>query len=157
MRRCTSRGAGGAHHLHDLAAGRAAHDRIVDQHHALAREDALDRVELHLHAEVADRLRRLDEGAADVVIADQPEAQRDLRFFRIADRRAHARVGNRHDDVGGDAGLARQRAAEIGAHLVDALAEHLAVGPREVDVLEDAVRQRRGRKRLDRAQPVRRR
>ena len=31
----------------------------------------LHRIQLHLHAEMADRLRRLDERAADVVIADQ--------------------------------------------------------------------------------------
>ena len=42
----------------------------------------------------------------------------------------------------------------FGAHLVHALAEHVAVGPREVHVLEDAVRERRGRKRLERPQPV---
>ena len=66
-----------------------------------------------------------------------------------ADRRADAGVGDRHDDVGVDRRLARQDAAEIGAHLVDAPAEDVAVGPREVDVLEDAVRQRRRRKRLD--------
>ena len=147
--------AGRAHHLHDLAAGRPAHDRIVDQHDALPGEDALDRVELHLDAEVANRLRRLDERAADVVIADQAEAQRQLRLFRIADRGAHARVGNRHDDVGGDAGLARQQPPEVGAHLVDALPEHLAVGPREVDVLEDAVRRAcAGGNARDRPQPV---
>ena len=41
--------------------------------------------------------------------------------------------------------LAREHPAEIRADFVDALAEHVAVGPREVDVLEDAVRQRRRR------------
>ena len=148
-------GAGGPHHLDDLAAGGAAHQRIVDQHDALAREDALHRIELHLHAEMPDRLRRLDERAADIVIADQPEAQRNLGLFRIANRRADTRVGNRHDHVGVDAGFARQLAAEIGAHFVDALAEHFAVGPREIHVLEDAVRQRRVRERLDRSQAMR--
>ena len=57
--------------------------------------------------------------------------------------RAHARVGDRHDDVRIDRRLAREHAAEIGAGLVDALAEDVAVGPREVHVLEDAVRQLR--------------
>ena len=91
---------------------------------------------------MANRLRRLDEGAADVVIANQPHAQRDLRFFRVADRRADARVRNRDHHVGLDAGFTGQHATEIGADFVDALAEHLAVGPREIDMLEDAVRQR---------------
>ena len=95
-----------------------------------------------LHAEVADRLLRLDERAADVVIADQAHPHRDARRLGEADGGADAGVGNRHDDVGLDRRLARQPAAELGAHLVDALAEHVAVGPREVDVLEHALRLR---------------
>ena len=54
-----------------------------------------------------------------------------------------------------DAGFPGQLAAKVGAHFVDALAEHVAVGPREIDVFEDAMRQRRCRKRLDRSQSVR--
>src|SRR5438132_2619512 len=73
--------AGIADHLDDLAAGRAADDRIVDHHHALAADDAGDRVELELDAEVADRLRRLDEGAADVMTADEPHVVRDSALF----------------------------------------------------------------------------
>ena len=52
----------------------------------------------------------------------------------------------------GTRGFLRQDAAELGAHLVDALAEDVAVGAREVDVLEDAVGERRRRKRMQRAQ-----
>ena len=65
--------AGVAHHLHDLGRGGAAHDRIVDQHDALARDHrAVGRV-LEAHAKLADLLGRLDEGAADIVIADDAE------------------------------------------------------------------------------------
>ena len=71
------------------------------------------------------------------------------------DRRADARVRNRHDDVGVDRGLARQAAAEVGSDLVDALAEDVAVGPREVDVLEHALRDAGRGERLERSQPVR--
>jgi len=38
--------------------------------------------------------------------------------------------------------LAREHAPEIGAHIVDAAAEDIRIGPREVDVLEDAERVR---------------
>src|SRR5205814_4648838 len=41
-------------HRHDLARGRAAHDRVVDQHDALALEDAPYRVELDLDPYGAD-------------------------------------------------------------------------------------------------------
>src|SRR5437764_5652744 len=66
-----------AQHLDDLAARGATHDRVVDHHHALALYDVLHRVELQLHAEVADRLRRLDERLTDVVAGDEPDVVRD--------------------------------------------------------------------------------
>ena len=64
-------GAGVANHADDLAAGGAADDRIVHQNHALAFKQMAHRVELQLHAEIANGLRGLDESAADIVIADQ--------------------------------------------------------------------------------------
>src|SRR5262249_26380960 len=62
---------GGPKHLHELLACRSPHNRIVDDDHTLAREAFAVRVELDLHAEVTDRLFRLDERAADIVITDQ--------------------------------------------------------------------------------------
>ena len=109
MRKCTSLGAGVAHHLHDLERGGAAHDRVVDQHDALAVDHgAVGRV-LEAHAQVADRLRRLDEGAADIVVADDAELVGDARVLREADRRRHAGIRHRHDDVG----LGRRFAREL--------------------------------------------
>ena len=110
MRKCTSRGAGFAHHLHDLHARRAAHDRIVDQHDALARDDRAIGVVLEANAEFADRLGRLDEGASDVVIADDAELEGNAAGLGVAERRRHAGVGHRHDDVGARRGLARELA-----------------------------------------------
>ena len=77
IRMCTSRGARGAHHLDDLDGGGAAHDGIVDQHHALAVDLGAVGVVLQLDAEVADLVGRLDEGAADVVVADDAELEGD--------------------------------------------------------------------------------
>ena len=51
--------------------------------------------------------------------------------------------------------LARQPATELGPNLVHALAEHVAVGARKVDVLEDALRLRRRSEWLDRLDPRR--
>ena len=147
-------GSRGAYHPYDLPAGRAANDRVVDENHPLAVEDAADRVQLDLHAEVPDRLLRLDEGAPDVVITNQSHPQRHARGLGEAHRRAHARVRHRHDNVGVDRLFAREHAPELGADLVDASAEHVAVRTREIHVLEDAVGQRRRRKRLDRPDPV---
>ena len=88
----------------------------------------------------------------DVVIADQAESQRSARRLAVADRRAHSRVGDRHDNVGFDQRLGGEDAPEIRPHLVDAAAEDVAVGTREVDVLEDTVCELRRRIGANRAQ-----
>ena len=105
-------GAGLAHHLHDLLAGRAAHDRIVDQHHALAFDHAAVGVVLQLDAHVADRIAGLDEGAADIVVADDAELEGNAGLLREADRRRRAGIRHRHDDVGLDWALERQLGAD---------------------------------------------
>src|SRR5262245_56374156 len=101
---------------------------------------------------MANRLLRLDERAADVVIADKPHLHREPGLFRVSNSRADARVRNRHHDIGLSWGLARQDSPELGAYLVDALPEYVAVRPREVHVLEHAMRQRLWGERLDGSQ-----
>ena len=117
------------HHPNDLPARRPAHDRVVDEHDAPAFEDAAHRIELHPHAEVANRLLRLDERAADVVVPNESHPHRDARRLRVSDGGADAGVGNRDDHIGIDGRFTRERAAELRPHFVDALAEHVAVGP----------------------------
>ena len=82
MRICTSRAPALAHHLDDLGRGRAAHDRIVDQDDPLALEVGAVGVVLEPHAEMADLVGRLDEGAADIMVADDAELERQPRFLR---------------------------------------------------------------------------
>ena len=65
------RGAGIAHHLHDLGRRGAAHDGIVDQQNILAAEFQIDRVEFLAHRLLAFLLPGHDEGAADVAIFDE--------------------------------------------------------------------------------------
>src|SRR5690349_16659433 len=117
-------GAGVADHAHDFAAGGAADDGIIHQDDALALDEAAHGVELELDAEIADGLRRLDERAADVVIANQAHTKRNLGFESIANGCGNAGVGNGNDDVGFDGMLAREQAAEHFAALVDGAAEN---------------------------------
>ena len=135
--------AGIAHHLDDLHAGGAANDRIVDQDDALAVDQRRIGVVLQLDAEVADFLARLDEGPADIVRADDPELERNARCLAEADRRGNAAVGDRDDIIGLDRRLARQLGADVLADFVDRLAVGDRVGPREIDMLEDARPRRR--------------
>src|SRR4029079_3201636 len=63
--------AGCLDHLHNLPARGAAHEPIIEENHTLPFEDAADRIQLHLDAEVPDRLLRLNECPPDVMIADE--------------------------------------------------------------------------------------
>ena len=127
-----------AHHLDDLLRGGAAHDGIIHQHHALALDLHAVGVVLALHVIVADLVGRLDEGTPDIMVADDPQLEGQARFRGIADGGRHAGIRHRHDDIGINMALARQLHADILARLIDRLAFDIAVGPREIDVLEHA-------------------
>ena len=111
---------------------------IVDQHDALALQHRAVGVVLQFYAHVADGIGRLDEGAADIVVADDAEIEGDAGGLREADRGGNARIGHRHDDVGGGRRLARELRADALAHFVDAGALHDRIGAGEIDLLEDA-------------------
>ncbi len=117
MRRWTSVAPAARHHADDLARGRAADDGVVDEDDALAFEQGADGVELHADAEVADALLGLDEGAADVVVADEAEVEGDAGLGGVAEGGGDAGVGDGDDEVGGDAGLAGELAAHLFAGL----------------------------------------
>src|SRR5439155_1655516 len=117
-----------ADHVYELAARRAAHDRVVDHDDASLIEHLPQRIQFHLDAEVADRARRLDESPSDVVVADETHLERQARFLGVADRRRHTGVRYGDDDVGRDATLARELPAELLADLVDVAAEYRTVG-----------------------------
>ena len=101
-------------------------------------EQIAHRVELELDAEVAHALFGLDEGAADVVVADEAEVERDAAFGSVAERGGHAGVRHGHNEIGGHARFAGKLAAHLFAALLHPAAKDAAVGPGEVDMLEDA-------------------
>ena len=71
-----------AQHLHDLARGVAAHDRVVDDDEALARDDLGQRVELQPQAVLAQLLAGLDERARDVAVLDRGRRPAGARMAR---------------------------------------------------------------------------
>ena len=73
---------------------------------------------------MADRIAGLDEGAADIVVADDAELEGDAGLLREADRRRRAGIGHRHDDVGLD------RAFDAPARRRCACARHRRCAPR---------------------------
>ena len=130
--------AGIAHHLHDLLGGGAAHDAVVHQHDALAGDVRAVGVVLQAHAEMADLVGRLDEGAADIVVADDAVFERDAGGGGIAEGGGHAGIRHRDHHVGNRRRFLGQLRADALARIIDAVALHHAVGPREIHILEDA-------------------
>ncbi len=85
-----------------------------------------------------DAVGRLDEGAPDIVVADNAELERDAAFLRVPHRGRHARIGHRHDQVRGHAGFAGEFRPDRFARRIDGGPLDHGIGTGEVDVLEDA-------------------
>src|SRR5713101_3913335 len=141
-------GAGVAHHADDLLRGGAANQRVVDQDDALAFDRGAVRIMLHAHAEFAHALRRLNEGAADVMVSDDPEFEWHAGMLAVADRGGHAGIRYRHHNVDLDMAFARKLRAEGLSDFIHRSPADDGIRPREVDVFEDAGPRRLGRKRL---------
>ena len=102
------------------------------------------------------RLRRLDERAADVVVADQPVLELEAGLLGESERHGVRGVGHAEHHLGaGRRLLARQLAAELAARAVHRLAEDRAVGPGEVHQLEHAAAHRPGASRGRLGDPAR--
>src|ERR1700720_3047802 len=140
--------AGVAHHADDLFRGGAAHQRIVDQNDALAFDRGAVGIMLHAHAEFAHALRRLNEGAADIVVSDNAEFEWHAGMLAVADRGGYAGIRHRHHDVDLDMAFARQLRAERLSDFIHRSSADDGIRPREVDVFEDAGPRRLWRKRL---------
>src|SRR5690606_13215976 len=137
--------AGLADQRDEAAARRAADERVIHHHDALALDDLADRVVLDPDPEVTAGLRRVDEGAADVMVPDQPQLERDAARLAVAERGRVRRVRNAEDAVRVRRLLDREPAPERSPRAVHARAEDVRVRTREIDQLEDARRRLRRR------------
>ena len=127
-----------AQHAHHSALGVAANDRVIHDHYALAAQHGLQGVELELDAQLAQGLRRLDEGTAHIGVLHEAVGEGNAGFLRVADGRRGAGFWNRDDDVGFSVVLAGQLAAHFHAGLVDRAAGDGGIRASQVDVLENA-------------------
>ena len=121
-----------------MGGGGAAHDGVVDEHHALALHGGSDGVELDAHAVLPLLLGGLDEGAADVLVFDEADAVGNAALAGVADGGVDAAVGHADDHVGLHGMVQRQERARAQARHVHAAAVHHAVGAGEVDELKNA-------------------
>src|SRR5581483_8862093 len=95
-------------HTHESTLSVTPDDGVVDDHEPLAADVLPERVELEPDAQLANGLRRLDEGAPDVRVLHEARAVGDAGLGRVADRRRRAGLGHRDDHVGLDRVLAGQ-------------------------------------------------
>lgn len=130
--------AGIAQQLYDLLAGCASHYGIVDQHDPLILDHPAIGIVLQLDAHVADGIRRLDEGAAYIVVADDAELEGQAGGLGEADRGRRAAVGHRHYDIGIDRVLEGELGANLLPHFIDVAALDRRIRTREIDILENA-------------------
>ena len=103
---------------------------------------------------MADLVAGLDEGAPDIVRADDAKLERDAALLRIADRRRCPRIGDRDNEIGLDPAFERELLADALADGIDRGAVGDRIGAREIDLLENARPRRDRRKRPDRAEPA---
>src|ERR1700744_1878008 len=103
---------------------------------------------LHAHAEFAHALGRLDEGAADIMVADDAEFERHAGKLAVADRGGHAGIRHRYHHVDLDMAFTRELRAEGLADFIYRAAAGDRIRPGEVDIFEDAGPRRHRRKRL---------
>ena len=75
-----------AYECDETACGCPPHDRVVNHNDFLPLEHLAHRIVLDLHFRVAASLRRLNERAANVVIANQRELVRQSALLREAER-----------------------------------------------------------------------
>jgi shikimate dehydrogenase len=131
-------GAGIAEVHHAGAGGGAADDGIVDHDDALPSHAGLDDVQLHLDAEFPRKLRGVEECPADVVVADKGMVVGNLRFLAEAERGVVAGIGHGNDKIRLDRMKPGEFTAHVGPHRANVGAFEGAVGPREINVLENA-------------------
>ena len=79
-----------AEHIDDFDRGRASHDGVIDQNHALAFDETAVGVVFQLNAQMPDMVGRLDECTSDIVVADDSKIEGDFAFLGIADGGRHA-------------------------------------------------------------------
>ena len=131
-------GTGIAHHGDDLLGGGAAHDGIIHQHDPFALDGVAVGIVLQPHAQVANAVRRLDKGAADIMVADDAQLERNVRRIGKAQRGGHTRVRHRDHHVGVYRRFLGQHGADILARLIHVAAFQRGIRTREIDVFEHA-------------------
>src|SRR5690242_11549153 len=143
-----------AHHLHDFDRSGPAHDRVIDEDDAFAVHDRAIGAVLQPNPELADALGRLDEGAPDVVIADDAKLVRERGFLGVANRGGNAGIRHRDDHVGIGRRLAGKLRTQRLAYVIHVAPAHDGIGTGEIDVFENAGPRGHGGERLVRLDPA---
>ena len=138
-----------SHHAHDFLRGGAR--RTSESSMRMMRLPSIaarfGRV-LHAHAKFTHALSRLNEGAADIVVADNAELERHPGELAVTDRSGDSGIRHRHHDIDVHMAFTRKLRSKGFADLVDGAPADDGIGPREIDVFEDARPRRHAREGL---------
>src|SRR5256714_4417811 len=131
---------GGSDHVDKTACRGAAYDGVIHHHDALAVENFAHRVVFDSHFGVATGLRRLNESATDVVVANKRQLEWQPRLLGESKRGGVGRVGHAEYQVGiGGGEVTRKTSSQLTAGAIDGAAEHVTVRSGEIDEFKDAL------------------
>ena len=100
----------------------------------------------HFHTVIPALLSRLDKSAADIVIANDAKLERNIRRFGIAKRSRHARIRNRHNQIGICSRFFSKLCTNGFACVIDAAPFKNAIRPCKIDIFKNAKPALLGRK-----------
>ena len=116
----------------------AAHDRIVNDNQALACNHGFERVQLESNTQLANGLRRLNEGTPHIGVLDQAVTVRNAGLLGVADGRRDAGFWRGHHQICFDLVFTGELAPHFHAGFVDRAPRNRGIRASQVDVFEDA-------------------
>ena len=125
-------------HADNGALSVSAHDRIIDHHESLARDDLTQWIELETDTKLSDRLRGLDERTSDVGVLDQTLCEWDAGLLGVSDSCRGSALGHRNHQICIDRTLTCQLTSHLCPNSVNSVPGNSGVGASKVDELEQA-------------------
>ena len=129
-------GTGIAKGCHQLAAGSAPHNRVVDHHHPFTREHIGQGIELDPNTRLPHGLGGLDKGAAHIAVFDQSIRKGNATELGITNGSWNPGIGNPNHDVGINGGFTGKGFANSDPIAVERFTKEPAIGAREIDHFE---------------------
>ena len=123
---------------HDLAAGGAPDDGVIDQDNPLSRYLIPDGAEFDFHLVYPLALAGGNKGAPDILVFDKAQAKGNAGLLRVADGGVQSRIGHTHNQVCLHGVALCQQTTGVFSCFMDADAVDDGVGAGKIDVFKNA-------------------